>query len=373
MLGNRGMISTPPKLRILWLNWRDIRNPEAGGAEVFTHEVAKRLVKMSWNVTLFTSMFPGARPEEDFDGVEIVRRGGRFTVYSRAKDYCRKFVDDFDVVVDEINTRPFLTPKYVKSRPILALIHQLAREYWFYETPWPLSWLGYYYLEKSWLSRYSRVCTITVSESTRKDLVDWGFTDLRVVPEGLSVPVAEVEVQKDETPLLLFVGRLKRVKKPDDAINAFRIVRTKIPDARLMVVGDGYMRPKLERIAPAGVTFAGRIEDSIKIELMTRAHILLFPAVREGWGLTITEANARQTPAVAYDVPGVRDSVVHGQTGILVPAGDINAMADESMRLLTEQSHRNCLAVRAKEHAKTHNWDCTAGLFSEYLRQTIPL
>lgn len=100
------------KLRVLWLNWRDIRNPEAGGAEVFTHEVAKRLVEGGWGVTLFTSTFPGGAREEELEGVEVVRRGGRFSVYGKAKDYCRKFVNDFDVVVDEINTRPFMTPRY---------------------------------------------------------------------------------------------------------------------------------------------------------------------------------------------------------------------------------------------------------------------
>jgi len=354
-------------LRILWLNWRDIRNPDAGGAEVFTHEVAKRLARRGWSVTLFTSMFPGAEPEEELEGVELLRRGGRFAVYSKAKDYCRRYANDFDVVVDEINTRPFMTPRYVRTRPILALIHQLAREYWFYEMPMPIAFLGYYYLEKAWLTHYRSVRTITVSESTKADLSDWGFTDVHIVPEGLSVPIADKVPRKGETPIMLFVGRLKRIKKPDHAIRAFEVVHEKIPDARLFIAGDGYLRARLEHMAGGGVQFLGRIEESAKVELMTRAHVLLFPAVREGWGLTITEANARGTPVVAYNVPGVRDAIVDGQTGVLVKRDDWEAMGRESLNLLQNAGRREIFAANALKMARRFSWDRTSSEFAAHL------
>jgi len=301
------------------------------------------------------------------DGVDIVRRGGRFGVYSKAKDYCRKFSSDSDVIVDEINTRPFMTPKYVRTRPIIALIHQLAREYWFYETPWPMSWLGYYYLEGAWLNHYQRVKTITVSNSTRRDLLDLGFADVHIVPEGLSVPVANEVPEKEERPTLLFVGRLKRVKKPDHAIQAFHVVQQDLPDAKLWVLGDGYMRERLQRMAGEGVELMGRVGDSSKVELMSRAHVLLFPAVREGWGLAITEANARGTPVVAYDVPGVRDAVVNGETGILVKPDDWKAMACKTLSLLENEPLRRKLAARAIEFAAPLSWDRT---YSEFVRHT---
>jgi hypothetical protein len=144
-------------VKILWLNWRCWLNPAMGGAEVFTREVAKRWVASGHEVSLFTSKFPGCENEEIVDGVNIVRAGGRFTVYRQAKKfYSKRFrAENFDVVIDEVNTRPFFAPKFVKnSEKIVALIHQLAREYWFYETPFPVNYFGYHFLENKWLKQY---------------------------------------------------------------------------------------------------------------------------------------------------------------------------------------------------------------------------
>src|SRR5690606_17977674 len=118
------------------------------------------------------------------DSVSIVRSGNKYQVYKRAIDYYRKHQDSYDLIIDEINTRPFLTPKFVKDKSIIALFHQMAREFWFYETPFPLNYIGYYYLEKRWLSNYRDIPTITVSKSSKRDLEELGFNKIFVVPEG---------------------------------------------------------------------------------------------------------------------------------------------------------------------------------------------
>ena len=199
-------------LTILWLNWKDIKNPEAGGAEVVTHEIAKRLVKtFGHEVTLFTSQFEKSLDSEDLDGVKIRRKGGKYSVYKHAQKFFEAESDAFDLIIDEINTRPFLTPKYVKNKcPILPLIHQLAREFWFYETPFPLSYLGYYYLENKWLSHYKNLRTLTVSNSTKKDLEKLGFRSITIIPEGLSVKPLDRPEKKEDHPTFVFVGRLKK-------------------------------------------------------------------------------------------------------------------------------------------------------------------
>jgi len=219
-----------------------------GGAEVFTYENAKRWVKVGHEVTLFTSEFPNCKREEVLDGVRIVRAGGKYSVYWKAKRYYRKYFskEGYDVVVDEINTRPFLTPKFVNNgEKVVALIHQLAREYWFYETPFPVSYIGYYFLEKRWLKNYVDVPTVTVSESTRQDLLDLGFREVFVVPEGLNFkPLSEVP-EKESYPVIAYVGRLKRAKRPDHPVTAFRIVKERVPEAELWIIGDGYFRKDL--------------------------------------------------------------------------------------------------------------------------------
>ena len=367
-------------MRILIFNWKDIHNPIAGGAEVFTHEVAKRWVEWGHEVTLFCARFPGAPERETVDGVRIIRRGGRFGVYREAPRFWRAEGEGtFDVVIDEVNTRPFLTPRFVHDTPIVCLIHQLAAEVWHEEMPPVISHIGRYWLEPRWLRMYRDIPIVTVSASTESDLRRLGFEDVTVVPEGLSIePLAEVP-EKEPVPTMLFVGRLVNTKRPDHAVRAHALVRKQIPDARLWVVGDGYMRKKLERMAATGVTFFGQVSEDEKYRLMSRAHVLLVPGVREGWGLVVIEANAMGTPAIGYDIPGLRDSVQEGVTGVLVAPTSIalggaaeNILAgrgvlrdtDHTFALPTKhlswRRTARCFDRLLDEVAITYQWDAAA-------------
>ena len=337
-----------------------------GGAEVFTREVCKRLVEEGHEVTLFASKFPGCRSEEFLDGVRVVRAGGRYSVYWKAKEYYKKHFskEGYDVVIDEINTRPFFTPKFVNNgERVVTLIHQLAREYWFYETPFPISYIGYHFLEDRWLRNYVDVPTVTVSESTRRDLLDLGFKKVFVVPEGLNfTPLSEVP-EKEEYPVVVYAGRLKRAKRPDHAIRAFKIVIEKFPNAELWIIGDGSFRKHLEKMAGDGVKFLGGLSNEGRRRLLARAWVLVNPSVREGFGLNVLEANALGTPCVAYNVAGLRDSVRDGLTGLLVPSGDVEALAEAIIRVLSDDGLRERLSRNALEWARSFSWDKTAEEF----------
>ena len=361
-------------LRILVFNWRCWLNPEAGGAEVFTREVAKRWVELGHEVSLFTSAFDGCRREEVLDGVRVVRAGGRFSVYWKAKKYYKRFFskERFDVVIDEINTRPFFAPRFVdNSERVVALIHQLAREYWFYETPFPLNYVGYHFLEDRWLKGYVDVPTVTVSESTKQDLQNLGFRRVFVVPEGLNFkPLSEVP-EKEGYPVVVYVGRLKRAKRPDHALKAFKIVKEKMPEAELWIVGDGYFRKALERMAFDGVKFFSFLDNESRRELVRRAWVLVNPSVREGWGLNVIEAAACGTPCVAYDVGGLRDSVKDGETGLLARDGDIKALAEKIATVLEDDGLREKLSKNALEYSKQFSWDKTAEQFIKILERVL--
>jgi len=345
-----------------------------GGAEVFTHEVAKHWVNLGHEVTLFTSEFPSCRREEVLDGVRVMRAGGRFGVYRKAKRYYREHFskEGYDVVIDEINTRPFFAPKFVKGgEKVVALIHQLAREYWFYETPFPLSYIGYYFLENWWLRNYVDVPTVTVSESTKQDLLKLGFKGVSVVSEGLNFkPLSEVP-KKEEQPIVVFVGRLRRAKRPDHAVRAFRIVREKVPDAELWVLGEGSFRKDLERMAGDGVRFFGSVDDADRREWVGRSWVLVNPSVREGWGLNVVEANAFGVPCVAYDVAGLRDSVKNGETGLLAEAGNIEDLAEKVVMVLTDNLLREELSQNALDYSRRSSWDGTAVEFMKVLEQNL--
>ena len=345
----------------------DIKNPEAGGAEVFTHEIAKRLVKKGHPVTLFVRNFKGAKPRDNIDGIEIIRAGGKYSVYSQAtKYYNREFRGNIELVIDEINTKPFMTTKFAEEQ-IIAVIHQLAREFWFYETSFPISYIGYHFLEDKWLRSYTDVPVVTVSDSTKKDLEDLGFKRIFVVHNGLNVkPVVEVP-EKSERPSIVFVGRMKRAKRPRDVVEAFRIVREKFTDAELWMVGDGYLRRRLESEADSHVRFFGYVDSETRDELVRRAWVIAVPGVREGWGQVVTDSNALGTPAVGYDVPGLRDSIRDGFNGLLVKS-DPEALADGMMRVLSDDGLRKNLSINAIKWARRFSWDKTAEEFFYTIR-----
>lgn len=337
-----------------------------GGAEVFTHEVAKRWVQGGHEVTLFTSEFPGCKREEVLDGVRVVRRGGRLAVYWWAKRaYKHRFSKEgYDAVVDEINTRPFFMPGVVKDRAkTVALIHQLAREYWFYETPFPISYLGYHVLEDRWLRQYADVPTVTVSESTKRDLLDLGFRNVFVVPEGLSFTPLKRVPKKEAHPVVAYVGRLTRAKRPDHAVKAFKVVKEKVPDAELWVLGDGPCKRDLEGLAGDGVKFFSGLSDKERRERVGRSWVLVNPGVREGWGLNVVEANAFGVSCVAYNVAGLRDSVKDSVSGLLAEAGNVEDLADKLVLVLSDGGLREKLSSGALGYSKSFSWDGCAEAF----------
>jgi len=354
-------------VNILFLNWRDTSHPGAGGAEKFTEEIGRRLASYGHSVTIFTSRFEGSEPETQRLGMRIVREGGRYTVYFKARNFVRQHLSKFDIIVDEINTVPFQIAGIAKTKPVVALIHQLAREIWFHETRFPFNALGYFALEPYWLRKYRQIPTITVSESTKGDLLARGFEQVHVVHNGTPASIGPTG-KKEDHPVMIYLGRLVRSKLPGDAIKAFRRVRSSIPDAELWMVGDGYLRHKLEKQAPERVTFYGRVDENAKFGLLRRAHVLISPSVREGWGISVLEANSQGTPAVGYDVPGLRDSIVDNATGLLVPPSDYEALSKALEGLLSDSNTWQKLSSNAVEWSRKFSWEDSALEFQEILK-----
>jgi len=350
-------------LRVLWFNWRDIKHPEAGGAEVLTHEVMRRLAKRGDDLTLFCPRYTNGLENETLDGVEIIRSGGRYSVYSKAKEFYKKYANNYDFIIDEINAKPFLSPQIIGNKSILALFHQLIHEEWFYETIFPLNYICYYYLEHKWLSEYKDIPTATVSHSSEQDLKKYGFKKTYVIPMGLSVKPLEKVSIKESRPTLLFIGRMKKHKLPDHALAAFAKLKKKMPNAQMWVIGDGIMRKRLEKMKIDDVTFYGHIHNDKKYDLLRRAHLLLMPSVREGWGLVVTEANAMGTPVVAYNVPGLRDSVIDGETGVLLNENSPDSLSRAAYSLLTDENELMNYSNRALSYSTTFSWDNTAEAF----------
>ena len=351
-------------MNVAILNWRDGAHPDAGGAEVYVHEVGQRWAGAGHRVTLYSSAAPGL-PERDRDGdLEIVRTGRlkRGTHHLRAPK--RVVFDAPDVVLESINTLPYQLPlRSRRSPPFVPLVHQMAVDVWHAHLPRPAAALARR-AEPLLYRTYRDVRVAAVSESTAADLRTVGVRSPVVVPQGGIGPQRMFE--KEPVPTLLFVGRLARNKRPDHAIEAFRRVAEVLPEARLWIIGEGPMREELARHLPPGAHLIGRVSRNELRERMSKAHVLLATSVREGWGLVVTEANAMGTPAVAYDIPGLKDSVKNGVTGLLVDT-NAAAIAAPVIRLLRDSNAYKEMVRNARQWGARCTWDATAGFLMELL------
>jgi len=365
-------------LRILWLNWRCIKHPLAGGAEIYTHEIAKRLAKLGHEIFLFTSQ-PRNLPEKELiDGYTIIRKGNSYSVYLQAaKTYKEKFKGKIDIIIDEINTIPFMTPLYVKE-PIITLIHQLCRECWFYSTPLPVAVTGYLIepiLHKPYIKSNNIKAVITVSKSTKQDLINIGYPThkIHIVPNGLNSDQYG-HGEKSLYPQICYVGRITPYKKLEDLIRVAKLLQKEFSDIVFIIAGKAdpiYLIIRLAEKRNVNIKFKINISHEEKIEILKNSWILVCSSVREGFGQTIIEANACGTPAVAYSIPGTRDSIKHMKTGILVPPNKIKMLAETLIQILEDDKLRKQLTLNALKWAKQFNWDTSAEKFENALRGTV--
>lgn len=330
-------------MNIVWLSWKDINHPQAGGAEIVSNEIRKRLVRDGHKVKLLTARYDDSKEVEVLEDIETYRIGNRFTVYWKAYRYFQNHFRDWpDLVVDEMNTVPFATAFYTKKRTIL-LTYQLAREVWFYQMQLPFSLLGYLF-EPFYLRLISKKYdfVLTESESTRQDLKKYGFSENRthVFRVGMALPpLKRLQAKKGLTDVL-FLGALRPMKRPIHAVKAFEVARDRDPNLRLTVAGDTsskYARKVKAYILRSrhtdAISLVGRVDPAIREELMRNAGVILVTSIKEGWGLIVTEANSQGTPAIGYDADGLRDSIKHKNTGLLVASGNPTEMGEAILDL----------------------------------------
>lgn len=355
---------------ILILNWRDIAHPQAGGAEKVTHEIARRWVEWGHRVTMFCASYPGATAREVIDGVRVLRHGRQHTVHWEAYRYYQQQPREcYDVILDEVNTIPFFAPLYARE-PVIMFVHQLAREVWRYEAPFPLSAVGYV-AEPLYLQVYRRTPIMTVSESTQADLRRLGLRGpCRIIPEAVDTRALEwlPPLSSKESQLTLaFVGRIVPSKRVDHIVEALALLHHAGTRAHLWVVGSwdrAYRQTLDRRIVSLGlgdyVRFWGYVDRATKERLLARAHILVMTSVREGWGLVVTEANRLGTPGVVYDVSGLRDSTRDNETGLICRRNTPSALAIAAASLWQDKAFYERLRDGAWVVAREFNWDRTA-------------
>lgn len=359
-------------MNILWLAWKDYNHPARGGAELVLHELINRQLTEGHKVTLLTAQYPGAKLQETLpNGLHIIRIGTNRYLHSlqALAYYLRHLRGKFDVLVETVNTAPYFSLLFKGRAKGLALYHQLARDVWFFETKAPLSWAGYYLIEPicTWLLSKSKTPLITVSESSKQDLARFGWDAKRthIISEGITLdPITTLEgIQKFDRPTMLSFGSLRGMKRTLDQIKAFELAKQHLPDLQIKLAGDAtgaYGEQVFTAIQKSpyknDIEYLGRTTEQEKKQLMQKSHFIAVTSVKEGWGLIVTEAASQGTPAVVYNVDGLRDSVRNDETGIIT-APNPRALAVGITRIMTNSSLYQTMQKAAWEWSKQMTFD----------------
>jgi glycosyltransferase involved in cell wall biosynthesis len=339
---------------VVFLAWRDLANKEAGGSEILVDRLARGLTARGDRVTLLCGGAVAERP------YEVRRNGGTYTQFARAPFAFWRHLSDCDLVVEVCNGMPYLAPLWTR-RPVVCLVNHVHTELWRLRFPEPLAAIGR--LTESavmpWVQRNNLF--LTVSASTFAALQDIGVdTDrIRLICNG--VEPAPPPAPRSPEPLFLALGRLAGYKRIDILLRLWDRVR-QVTGGRLVIAGDGPERERLEALAGPGVEFTGRVSEGEKHRLLSAAWLLLHPASIEGWGIVVAEAAVRGTPAVGFSVPGLRDSVIHDETGVLVRTEGEFASAWAALAI--DDSRRNALGRAARQRALQLHWSAAVDGFS---------
>lgn len=367
-------------LRVLVVNWQDRENPQGGGAETHLHETFGRLAARGHRVALLASGWPGAPRRAELDGIEVHRTGGRYTFSLAAPAYYGRSLagTSWDVVVEDLNKVPLFTPFWTTA-PVALLVHHLFGTTAFREASLPVAaatWL----LERPVPRVFHRTPTVAVSASTRDDLVARGMdrSRIEVIPNGMDLATLTPLGPSDRypEPTLLYLGRLKRYKGVDLVLRALAHLRRGGLPARLLVGGKGEHEGALRALAAElgiaeAVRFLGFVSEEEKRDLFRRSWVHVLASPKEGWGISNLEAAACGTPTVASDAPGLRDSVVDGTTGFLVPHGDVPRLAGAVARILGDPALRERLGRQARSFAEGFSWEASADAMEDFLDRVV--
>lgn len=367
-------------MRVLAVNWLDRENPQAGGAELHFFEIFRRLVAKGHTVRLITSGFPGAQRHAILDGIGVHRFGGRYSFALKARRAMRRALRDdrYDVVVEDLNKLPLYSPR-LSPLPAYVIVPHLFGIAAFQEASWPIAaivWLAE--LPIPW--GYRRAAFHAISRSTRLDLARRGIPEsrIRVIYPGVDAGwfTPDPGSARAATPTFLYVGRLKRYKGVETAVRAVAIARERGCAVRLDVAGEGDDRPRLARLVKRlglgdVVRFLGFVSEERKRDLLRQAWAVVFPSAKEGWGISNVEAAACGTPAVASDSPGLSESVRHEETGLLVPHGNVPALAGALIRLAQHPDQVARFGAAARRFAETLSWERTAAETEAHLCEII--
>jgi glycosyltransferase involved in cell wall biosynthesis len=351
--------------RIDVVAWRDFDDPEAGGSELHAHRVISAWSDAGLDISMTTSSVPDARTVVRRQGYRVVRRAGRYSVFPRTMlSGALGRIGTGDGLVEIWNGMPFFSPLWAHC-PQIVFLHHVHAEMWKMVLPRGMAECGYAIEHRLAPPVYRNSRVVTLSTSSKREIVERlhiASGRVTVSPPGVE-PQFSPQGERSESPLVVAVGRLVPVKRFHLLIEALVAMKDDHPRLEAVIAGEGYERPSLEALirrsgAESWISLPGFVSEEELIDLYRRAWLVASTSLREGWGMTVTEAGACGTPSVASKISGHEDAVIDGRTGILVSSADDLVRGLDAV--LRDEVLRKRLGLAALEHASQFTWDTTA-------------
>jgi glycosyltransferase involved in cell wall biosynthesis len=370
-------------LRILILNWRDVKHPDAGGAELHLQEIGSRWAKEGHEVSMYSSSFPGGSKEEDVEGVKIQRIGNKYTVYlgalRRLLSSQRKYA--FDVIFESINTVPFFAPLFSKS-PVVGQIYSLENKSVLIQEmgSWMLPAASAAYVFSSAIPAVYKRCEIsTISNASKDVLVSKGFSSQRVhvaypgLPDDWRITLKRTKDIERPNHNLIYLGRLKKYKGVQDILHAIPLIKAEIPDIKFRIVGKGDFEPVLRSIAhslniEANVQFCGFVSEDEKAQILKDSSLYVCTSRDEG-GWTIAAAESMSAGVPVLVTKSQIDILAKGKTGWLLENEEPRTIAEKVIQLLQDRTTWNSFSTNSLDFSKNFTWDQTASATMKALKK----
>lgn len=362
-------------MRILILNWRDVRNPKAGGSEKYFHEISKKLVLQGYQIYWISGGWKGCKKEERVDGVNIHRVGKEISLYFLAPLAYLRLRKKIDLIIDVENGIPFFSPIFSKKKIILH-IHHVHKEIWFKEFDRALKGdilakIGYFIETKIMPTVYKKKPIITLSKSSAREIKRLGLKNIAgIVNPGIDFPKYK-RVKKSKKPTVLFLNRIKRYKGLDLLLD----VSKKLKDIEFIIAGEGdYLSAVKKRVTAEkmeNVKIRGRVSEEEKQRLMQKSWIFVNPSLKEGWGIVNIEANFFGLPVVGTNAPGVRDSVRSGVTGFLSKEKNCEELSKKILILIKNKKLRERMGRECIKNSRGFGWENVARNYQRSVKRVI--
>lgn len=355
-------------MNIVFLTWKDIKHPAKWWAEIVLYNYMIRLVKLWHNITWFASDFKWSKCQEEvIEWIKIIRRYSIYSIYFLAWIWYKKFIkhNKVDIVIDEAWWIPLLSPLFIRNKPIIFFIHHIGDKEWDYKFPFPLNKIGKF-IYILFFKLYRRYPTITVSDSTRDELVSLWFHEdnISVISNVLDMKPIKKVIQEEKENWVVYVGRLMPMKRVEDAIMSFHEFHCALPGYRLKIIGNKQDEQYVESLQLVvdklwlqnEVDFLWSLSDDERNEVVRKSKACLVPSFKEWFWLVVLEANAMWTAVIGYNVPWLKDSIKEWINGNLVEDGNYWLMWFKLIQMLWEPEMYLKYINKSLEYVKSLPW-----------------